>query len=113
MSYTPPVGSPNYMGDWGHSNTKHVASKIDHIADKAKFGLDMLQNALVGFDGIEKELVEISNAPTPPHSQTLRSLAHRIDTYQQQLRNGMDQIKHMMTDIDKETDTIQRQKTSW
>ncbi|CAM3545229.1 MULTISPECIES: hypothetical protein [Saccharibacillus] len=115
--YTPPVGNgqPNYLSNgWGNNNrTKETVSKIDHIADKAQFGIEMLDHSLIGIDAIEKELVELSNASTPPSQAQLRALAHRLDAHQKQFQQGLGRIKEMMTDIDKATDTIQNNRTSW
>lgn len=115
-NYTPPTTSPNYMtSDWGHSRQKETALKIDHIADKAQFAIDMLESALRGFDTIEREIVDISNASTMPSREQIRAFAYRIDTNQNQLRDGLARLKQMMTDIDRATDNIQRQpvRTSW
>lgn len=113
--YTPPVGqTPNYMGGWNTNHTSHTADKIDHIADKASFAVDMINNALIGFDGIEKELMELSSAAAPPQPETLRAIAHRVDTYQKQVQDGLVKLKHFMQDIDRTTDNIQNQsRTGW
>jgi len=112
--YTPPVGQSNYMSGWGNNGkTKETASKIDHIADKAKFGIEMLGTGVQGIDAIEKELIELSNAPEPPTQTQIRSLAHRLDAHQKQLQQGLDRVKDMLDDIDKETDNIQKPRSSW
>lgn len=55
-----PDPSPNYMSsDWG--NSKQTALHIDHLADKAKFAIEMLESALKGFDTIEKEIVDATS----------------------------------------------------
>ncbi|MDR4982517.1 hypothetical protein CN491_23930 [Bacillus cereus] len=109
-NWTPPLGqTPNYMnGGWNTHQTSRTADKVDHIADKASFAVDMINNALIGFDGIEKELMELSSASNPPQPETLRIMAHRIDTYQKQVQNGLFNLKKFMEDIDKATDNIQR-----
>ncbi|CAM4242537.1 hypothetical protein BAMA_03140 [Bacillus manliponensis] len=113
MSYTPKP-TPNYMSsDWGTSNAKTTALKIDHVADKAKFAVQMLESALKGFDTIEKEIIDASESTTPPTRESIRAFAYRIDTCQNQLQDGLTQLKQMMEDIDKTTDTIQQSKTSW
>ncbi|WP_410983227.1 hypothetical protein [Bacillus cereus] len=113
MSYTPNP-SPNYMSsDWGTYNTKTTALKIDHVADKAKFAIQMLESALKGFDTIEKEIIDASQSTNPPSRESIRAFAYRIDSCQNQLQNGLSQLKQMMEDIDKTTDTIQQSKTSW
>ncbi|WP_145326270.1 hypothetical protein [Paenibacillus xylanexedens] len=112
--YTPPVGQPNYIsGGWGNKQAKETALKIDHIADKAKFGIEMLGTGLNGIDAIEKELIEISHASQPPTQEQIRSMAHRLDAHQKQLQMALDRIKDMMTDIERETDAIQKPRTSW
>lgn len=111
--YTPPVGDNSYLNNWSNHNTQHTANKIDHIADKAAFAIEMLQNALIGFDALEKELIETSNAPHPPQSQTLRSYAHRIDTNQKQLQDGLNKIKQLMSEIDNTTNQIQNPRGTW
>lgn len=114
MSYTPPTASPNYMAsDWGSSKTKETALKIDHIADKAQFAIEMLESALRGFDTIEKEIVDISNATSMPSREQIRAFAYRIDTNQNQLRDGLTRLKQMMTDVDRATDNIQQVRTGW
>ncbi|MBW7477635.1 hypothetical protein K0T92_23215 [Paenibacillus oenotherae] len=111
--YTPPVGQPNYISGWGNNQAKETALRIDHIADKAKFGIEMLGTGLIGIDAIEKELIELSNAPQPPSQAQMRSIAHRLDSHQKQLQQALDRIKDMMNDIDRETDSIQRPRSSW
>lgn len=112
--YTPPVGSSNYMNNWGSNNqAKETALKIDHIANKAKFGIEMLNTGLIGIDSIEKELIEISGAHEPPTQVQIRSIAHRLDAHQKQLQQALERIKDMMNDIDRETDAIQKPRSSW
>lgn len=114
--YTPPIGNgaPNYMGGWGNTTpTKMAANHIDHIADKAKFALEMLNTFLSGLDSVEKELVTIASAPHPPQSAILLGLAHRIDAYQKQGREVSLKLQQMMTEIDQVTNQIQRTTGSW
>ncbi|MEK1828795.1 hypothetical protein AAAC51_06500 [Priestia megaterium] len=112
--YTPPVNhSPNYMSDWGTSTTKHAAMKIEHTADKAAFAVDLLNTALAGFDGIEKELIEISNSPHPPQPHTIRTIAHRIDTHQKQVYDGLEHIRHFMSQIERTSDNLARPRNTW
>ncbi len=116
MSYTPPTASPNYMtSDWQNSRTKETAMKIDHIADKAKFAIEMLESALAGFDTIEKEIIDLSNASIQPTREQIRAFAYRIDSNQNQLRDGMNRVKSMMLEVDKATDGIQSQsvRSNW
>ncbi len=111
--YTPPVGQPNYMSGWGNNQAKETALKIDHIADKAKFGIEMLGSGMIGIDALEKELIELSNAPQPPTQTQIRSIAHRLDAHQKQLQQALNRIKEMMNDIDRATDSIQNPRTNW
>jgi hypothetical protein len=99
--------------DWGNSQTKYAALNIDHIADKAKFAIEILEASVKAFDSIEKEIVDASNATTPITREGLRAFSYRIDSQQQQLIQGLRQLKQMMDDIDKTTDSIQKQRTDW
>lgn len=113
-SYVPPTSTRNYMtSDWGSSTTKETALKIDHLADKAQFAIEMLESALRGFDTLEKEIIDISNASTMPSREQIRAFAYRIDTHQNQLGDGLQRLKKMMHDVDKATDPIQGVKTGW
>lgn len=111
--YTPPVGQTNYLSGWGNNHAKETALKIDHIADKAKFGIEMLGTGLIGIDALEKELIELSYAPNPPSQEQIRAIAHRLDAHQKQLQQGLERIKDMMSDIDRETDHIQGSRKNW
>lgn len=111
--YTPPVGGTNYLSGWGNNQAKETALKIDHIADKAKFGIEMLNTGLIGIDALEKELIEISNGPNAPTQAQIRSIAHRLDAHQKQLQQALGRIREMMNDIDKATDSIQQPRTNW
>ncbi|WP_195575423.1 hypothetical protein [Paenibacillus sp. 1001270B_150601_E10] len=111
--YTPPVGSSNYMSGWGNSQAKETALKIDFIADKAKFGIEMLSSGLIGIDALEKELIELAEAPNPPTQVQIRSIAHRLDAHQKQIQQALDRVKDMMSDIDKATDAFQKPRTNW
>lgn len=113
MSYEPKP-TPNYMSsDWGKSATKETALKIDHVADKAKFAIEMLESALKGFDTIEKEIIDASQSTNPPSRESIRAFAYRIDTHQNQVQDGLNHLKKMMEAIDQATDTIQTPKTTW
>lgn len=114
MPYTPPTASPNYMNsDWSSSKTKETAMKIDHIADKAKFAIEMLESALAGFDTIEKEIIDVSNATVQPSREQIRAFAYRIDSNQNQLRDGLNRVKSMMQEVDIATDNIQGFRSNW
>lgn len=114
MSYTPQPRQQGYMtSDWGSSKTKETALKIDHIADKAEFAIEMLESALRGFDTLEKEIVDMSNSTTMPSREQVRAIAYRIDTHQNQVSDGLNRLKYMMKDVDKATDNIQGVRTSW
>ncbi|MFE4029229.1 hypothetical protein ACFX4N_24030 [Priestia sp. YIM B13551] len=112
--FTPPVGStPNYMTDWSTSPTKHAAMKIEHTADKAAFAVDILNSAVTGFDAIEKELIEMSNSPHPPQPHHVRTIAHRIDTHQKQVQDGLEHIKRFMHEIERTSDHLGKPRTTW
>lgn len=113
--YTPPVGSTGYMSGWGNNNNqaKETALKIDHIASKAKFGIEMLSTGLIGIDAIEKELIEMSGGSEPPTQVQIRSIAHRLDAHQKQLQQALERINDMLSDIDRETDAIQKPRSKW
>jgi hypothetical protein len=113
-NYTPPVGQTNYMSGWGSSNnnTKSSAKDIEHTADKTDFAVDMVDNALLAYDSVEKELMEMANASMPPTPEALRALAHRIDNHQQQARMGLLKIKEFQKNIVKSSGTIQ-QNNGW
>ncbi|SDY88737.1 hypothetical protein SAMN05444416_109175 [Thermoactinomyces sp. DSM 45892] len=114
MSDYSPKPVPNYMSsDWGQLHTKTAALNIDHLADKATFAIQVLESTVKAFDSIEKEIVDASNAATPITREGLRAFSFRIDAQQQQLMQGLQQLKQMMTDIDKATNSIQQPKTSW
>lgn len=99
-----------YM-NWNGTN-KHVANNIDHIADKMKFATEMIDNSLLNFDAIEKELISMSNAQNPPQPASLSAMAYRINSSQMQLKNALIKIRELSMDIDKSTDIIQN-NNSW
>jgi len=112
-NYNPNPQQPNYMtSDWGGSNTKYTALSIDHVADKAKFAIQMLEGVVDGFDVIEKEIIEASNASVPITREGLRAFAYRVDGQQNQIKQTLQQLKQMMNDIDNKTDNIQH-RSSW
>jgi len=112
-NYSPPP-FPNYLSsDWGQSQAKYTAMNIDHIADKARFAIDMLESVLKAFDVIEKEIVDASQSSVPPSREAIRAFAYRIDAQQQQLASGLQHLKQMMVEIDRVTDKIQAPKTDW
>ncbi|WP_028777419.1 hypothetical protein [Shimazuella kribbensis] len=114
MSDYTPKPTPNYMSsDWGSNQTKLATLNIDHIADKAKFAIEILEASVKAFDSLEKEIVDASHATNPITREGLRAFSYRIDTQQQQLIQGLQHLKQMMDDIDKTTDSIQKQKTNW
>lgn len=113
-SYTPPTQPVNYMtSDWGGTKSKETALKIDHIADKAQFAIEMLESALRGFDTIEKEIIDISNATQLPSREAIRAFAYRIDTHQNQVSDGLQRLRAMMVDVDRATDGIQGVRSGW
>lgn len=113
-NYNPNPQQPNYMSsDWGSSTTKHTAFQIDAVADKAQFAIQMLEAVVDGFDVIEKEIIEASNASVPITREGLRAFAYRVDGQQNQIKQTLHHLKLMMSDIDSKTDNIQRGRTSW
>lgn len=103
----------SYMNDngWGYqSPQQHVANKVDHVADKISFALDMADNQIIGIDGIEKELRALASGQTPPRPEQLLSIAGRLDTLQNQLKDNFMKVKEMTKEIDLVTDAIQSNK---
>jgi translation initiation factor 2 alpha subunit (eIF-2alpha) len=114
MSDYTPNTSPNYMSsDWGNSQTKYTAMNIQHVTSKAEFAINMLEGVVNGFDGIEKEIVDASNATVPITREGLRAFAYRIDTQQNQIKQSLDQLKQMLNEIKNSSGNIQSQRTSW
>ena len=101
--------------NWGYSSPQQqVASKVDHIADKISFALDMANNQIIGIDGIELELKTLATGQTPPRPEQLVSLSERLNTLQNQLKDSFALIKKMTLEIDKATDIIQTDnKSGW
>lgn len=105
----------SYMNDngWGYqSPQQQVANKVDHVADKISFALDMANNQIIGIDGIEKELKALSTGSTPPRPEQLVSIASRLGALQNQLKDNFLKIKEMAKEIDLTTDIIQN-KQGW
>lgn len=103
----------SYMNDsgWGYqSPQQHVANKVDHVADKISFALDMADNQIIGIDGIEKELRALATGQAPPRPEQLTSIAARLDALQNQLKDNFAKIKEMTKEIDMTTDAIQSQR---
>ena len=104
----------SYMNtsNWGYSSQQATANHVDYIADKMNFGIDMINNTLMGVDTISKELIALAGGQTPPKPEQLKAMAARLDTYQNQVKDGLNKIKEMTKEIDKATDAIQ-QSPSW
>lgn len=103
----------SYMNDsgWGYqSPQQHVANKVDHVADKIAFALDMVNNQIIGIDGIEAELRALASGQAPPRPEQLTSIAARLNTMQNQLKDNFTKIKEMTKEIDLTTDAIQNHK---
>ncbi len=106
----------SYMNEsnWGYQTPQQqVANKVDHVADKISFALDMANNQILGIDGIEAELKSLSVGQTPPRPEQLKSIAGRLNAIQNQLKDNFTKIKEMAKEIDLVTDTIQQQKGGW
>lgn len=99
---------------WGGYTTPHQASanKIDHIADKMAFAIDMANTQILAIEGIENEIRNLTNSDTPPRKDQLMSLATRLNTHQMQLKDSLAKIKQMTKEIDLTTDSIQS-STKW
>lgn len=106
----------SYMNDnnWGYqSPQQHVANKVDHVADKISFALDMADNQIIGIDGIETELRALASGKTPPTPAQLISIAGRLNTLQTQLKDNFAKVKQMTKEIDATTDAIQSGQGGW
>lgn len=97
---------------WGNQHTNDVANKVDHIADKIQFAVDMVNNAAISLESAQQELNALANAPYPPQSSQLSQLASRIGTSKRQIDDGLAKIKEMARTIDSETDHIQTNNQS-
>lgn len=105
----------SYMNNtgWGYqSPQQQIANKVDHVADKISFALDMANNQIIGIDGIESELRALATGQTPPRPEQLTALAGRLNTLQNQLKDNFVKIKDMAKEIDVTTDAIQN-KGGW
>ena len=106
----------SYMNEssWGYQTPQQqVANKVDHVADKISFALDMANNQILGIDGIEAELRALASGQNPPRPEQLKSLAGRLNAIQNQLKDNFVKIKEMAKEIDLATDAIQQQKGGW
>lgn len=102
------------MNNWGYSTPQaQTANKVDLIADKVKFVATMANNTLIALDEVQRELLALSNAPTPPRKDQLQAIAGRISTYQKQLKDNFTTIEQLSVDIDKTTDIIQNNGSGW
>ncbi|MGK5510248.1 hypothetical protein [Brevibacillus formosus] len=97
----------NNSNGWSNQHTNHVANKVDHLADKISFAVDMVANAAINLDGAQQELLTLANAPYPPQSTQLITLANRIAANKRQIDDGLAKIKEMARTIDQETNQIQ------
>lgn len=92
---------------WGNHHTNYIANKVDHLAEKIAFAVDMVKNASMSLESAQQELIAMSNAPYPPQSGQLLSLSSRIATCKKQIDDGLLKIQEMARAIDMETDNIQ------
>ena len=99
----------SYMNNnWGYNSPQQqVANKVDHVADKIAFALDMANNQIIGIDGIETELRALATGQTPPRPEQLTSIAGRLNALQNQLKDNFTKIQQMTKEIDITTDVIQ------
>lgn len=102
----------NNSGGWGYNSPHQVsANKIDHIADKMNFALDIISNQILSIDGIENELRALATGTAPPRPEQLIALAARLDSCQNQITDNVSKVKLMTKEIETTTDTIQTSKT--
>lgn len=99
----------SYMNNnWGYNSPQQqVANKVDHVADKIAFALDIANNQIIGIDGIETELRALATGQTPPRPEQLTSIAGRLNALQNQLKDNFTKIQQMTKEIDITTDVIQ------
>ena len=99
----------SYMNNnWGYNSPQQqVANKVDHVADKIAFALDMANNQIIGIDGIETELRALATGQTPPRPEQLTSIAGRLNALQNQLKDNFTKMQQMTKEIDITTDVIQ------
>lgn len=99
---------------WGYNSPQQqVANKVDHVADKISFALDMADNQILGIDGIEMELRALASGQTPPRPEQLTSIAGRLNALQNQLKDNFSKVKQMTKEIDITTDAIQNGNGGW
>lgn len=116
--YKPPVNSTGYMNasrnSWGTTNqTRQDARDIQHITEKNKFAIDMISSSVDSFDAIEKTLIELANSPVPPTQSQISSVAHQIDSIQQQTKRGLEQLREFQNEIILASQQIQSNRTGW
>ena len=99
----------NYYSNnsWSSNPTRSAANEVDHVADKIKFLADIMESQIIGFDAVEQELLNYSQAQMPPSPEVLRSLASRIDVIQHQIRENLEKMKDLSNAVDRATDKIQ------
>lgn len=106
----------SYMNNssWGYNSPQQqVANKVDHVADKINFALDMANNQVIGIDGIETELRALASGQTPPRPEQLLSIAGRLNSLQNQLKDNFTKVQQMTKEIDITTDVIQSGQGGW
>ena len=67
----------------------------------------MCKYQIIGIDGIEAELRALAAGQNPPRPEQLTSLAGRLNSLQNQLKDNFTKVKQMTLEIDKTTDVIQ------
>lgn len=105
----------NTTSNWGNNTVqaKMTAHQIDHIADKAKFGLDMAKSELHSIAALRKEIAIIVSQPLPPQSSQIASIGVQLESIERKLTDAYNRISEMMIEIDRTTDTIQNQRSNW
>lgn len=117
--YTPPVNSNNgYLNSnrntWGTANqTRQDARDIQHVTERNKFAIEMIEASVDSFDSIEKMLMELAAAPVAPTQAQISSIAHQIDAIQKQTKTGILKLKEFQNEIISASQQIQTNRNGW
>lgn len=117
--YTPPVNSNNnYLSNnrnsWGTaSQTRQDARDIQHVTERNKFAIEMIEASVDSFDAIEKMLIELAGSPVPPTQAQISNIAHQIDAVQKQTKTGLAKLKEFQNEIIVASQQIQTNRTGW
>jgi hypothetical protein len=105
----------NGQSTWGSptNQAQLTAHQIDHIADKAKFGLSIMKSELHSVSALRKEIAVIVGQPHPPQSSQIASIGVQLEAIERKLGDAVGRLDEMMSEIDRTTDTIQNQRSTW